>query len=39
MKVATAKCALEAKPKVNWDKGRAALFLLENKFGLDWPNR
>lgn len=34
-----ALCALEAKPPVEWDKGRAALYILRTAFGVDWQER
>lgn len=33
-----AHCAIEAKPPVQWNKGKAATYILEAKFGADWPN-
>jgi len=30
--------AIEAKPPVNWHKGEAALLILKNKFGDNWPD-
>ncbi|EDW87761.1 probable trehalose-phosphate phosphatase C [Drosophila yakuba] len=29
--------AIEAKPPVNWNKGEAALYILKQKFGDNWP--
>lgn len=29
-------CAIEAKPPVHWNKGRASLYILRTAFGLDW---
>nr|XP_023013746.1 probable trehalose-phosphate phosphatase 2 [Leptinotarsa decemlineata] len=37
-KVGKAHCALEARPKVDWNKGKVALLLLEKKFGVNWKN-
>ncbi len=34
-----AHCALEAKPPVRWDKGRAAIYILRTAFGVDWNER
>lgn len=34
-----ALCALEAKPPVEWDKGRAAIYILRTAFGVDWHER
>ena len=34
-----AHCALEAKPPVEWDKGRAAIYILRTAFGVDWSER
>lgn len=34
-----AHCAIEAKPPVLWDKGRASLYILRATFGLDWSER
>ena len=34
-----ALCALEAKPAVEWDKGRAAVYILRTTFGVDWNER
>ncbi|CAL4075772.1 unnamed protein product, partial [Meganyctiphanes norvegica] len=31
-----AKMALEAKPPILWDKGRASIYILRTLFGLDW---
>lgn len=30
--------AIEAKPPVNWNKGEAAMFILNNAFGDNWPD-
>lgn len=38
-KVGTAHCALECKPKVTWDKGRASIYILRTAFGVDWAER
>ncbi|KAG5893359.1 hypothetical protein JTB14_000124 [Gonioctena quinquepunctata] len=37
-KVGKAHCALEARPKVDWNKGKVALLLLEKKYGANWKN-
>nr|CAD7403123.1 unnamed protein product [Timema cristinae] len=34
-----AHCAIEAKPPVEWDKGRASLYILRTQFGVDWSER
>jgi len=34
-----AHCAIEAKPPVQWNKGRASLYILRTAFGLDWSER
>lgn len=34
-----AHCALEAKPPVQWNKGRASIYILRTAFGLDWSER
>ncbi|XP_055682738.1 uncharacterized protein LOC129789737 isoform X1 [Lutzomyia longipalpis] len=34
-----AHMAIEAKPPVEWNKGKAALFILQNKFGDDWADK
>jgi trehalose 6-phosphate synthase/phosphatase len=31
--------ALEAKPPAQWNKGRAALYILRTAFGVDWAER
>ena len=36
---ARAYCALEAKPPAQWNKGRAALYILRTAFGVDWAER
>lgn len=33
-----AHCAIEAKPAVEWNKGQAALHILQREFGENWPN-
>lgn len=38
-KVGTAHCAIEAKPPVQWNKGRASIYILRTAFGLDWSER
>lgn len=34
-----AHAAVEAKPPINWDKGRASIYILRTAFGLDWSER
>ena len=34
-----AHCALEAKPPVQWNKGRASFYILRTAFGVDWSER
>ncbi|XP_059618854.1 uncharacterized protein LOC132263214 isoform X2 [Phlebotomus argentipes] len=34
-----AHMAIEAKPPVEWNKGKAALYILQNKFGNDWASK
>lgn len=36
---AEAHCALEAKPPVQWNKGRASIYILRTAFGVDWSER
>ncbi len=38
-KVGLAHCALECKPKIAWDKGRASIYILRTAFGVDWAER
>ena len=38
-KTTEAHCALEAKPPVQWNKGRAAIYILRTAFGVDWSER
>lgn len=38
-KAGLAHCAVEAKPPVQWNKGRASLYILRTAFGLDWSER
>jgi trehalose 6-phosphate phosphatase/trehalose 6-phosphate synthase/phosphatase len=33
-----AHCAVEAKPKVLWNKGKAAEYILKHEFGENWRN-
>lgn len=33
-----AHCAIEARPKVDWNKGSVALLLLDKKYGNTWKN-
>ena len=35
-KIGLAHCALECKPKVDWNKGRASIYILRRAFGMDW---
>lgn len=34
-----AHCALEARPPVQWNKGRASIYILRTSFGVDWNER
>ncbi|KAF2898680.1 hypothetical protein ILUMI_07493 [Ignelater luminosus] len=34
-----AHCAIEAKPPVQWNKGRASIYILRTAFGVDWSER
>ncbi|CAG0903533.1 unnamed protein product, partial [Darwinula stevensoni] len=34
-----ANCAIEARPPVQWDKGRASIYILRTMFGVDWLER
>jgi trehalose 6-phosphate synthase/phosphatase len=38
-KATEAHCALEAKPPVPWNKGRASIYILRTAFGVDWSER
>lgn len=38
-KATEAHCALEAKPPVQWNKGRASIYILRTAFGVDWSER
>ncbi|KAK0178316.1 hypothetical protein PV328_002276 [Microctonus aethiopoides] len=38
-KACGAHCAIEAKPPVEWNKGRASIYILRTAFGLDWSER
>ena len=39
-KVGLAHCALEVMPScVSWDKGRAAIYILRKKFGVNWSGQ
>ncbi|KAI5711313.1 hypothetical protein M8J76_000490 [Diaphorina citri] len=38
-KAGKAHCAIEAKPPVQWNKGRASIYILRTAFGLDWTER
>ena len=38
-KIGLAHCALECKPKVNWNKGRASFYILQREFGVDWSEK
>ena len=31
-----ARCAIEARPPVKWNKGRASIYILRTLYGLDW---
>ena len=37
--VGTSHCALEARPPVQWNKGRASIYILRTAFGFDWSER
>ena len=37
--IGSAHCALESKPPVSWDKGRASIYILRTAFGVDWSDR
>lgn len=34
-----AHCAIEARPPVQWNKGRASIYILRTAFGVDWSER
>ena len=34
-----AHCAVEARPPIQWDKGRASIHILRTTFGIDWSER
>ncbi|XP_067623488.1 uncharacterized protein Tps1 isoform X2 [Eurosta solidaginis] len=38
-KATEANCALEARPPVQWNKGRASIYILRTSFGFDWSER
>lgn len=38
-KAGDAHCAIEAKPPVQWNKGRASIYILRTAFGVDWSER
>jgi len=38
-KATEAHCALEARPPVQWNKGRASIYILRTSFGVDWNER
>lgn len=38
-KATIARCAIEAKPPVEWNKGRASIYILRTAFGVDWSER
>lgn len=38
-KASAAHCAVEAKPPVQWNKGRASIYILRTAFGVDWSER
>lgn len=35
-KVGVSHCAVEARPPVAWNKGRASIYILRTEFGYDW---
>nr|QSV39858.1 trehalose 6-phosphate synthase [Liposcelis entomophila] len=37
--IGKAHCAIEAKPPVEWNKGRASIYILRTAFGVDWSER
>jgi len=37
--IGKAHCAIESKPPVSWDKGRASIYILRTAFGVDWSDR
>ena len=38
-KVGVSHCAVEARPPVAWNKGRASIYILRTAFGYDWSER
>lgn len=38
-KAGKAHCAIEARPPVQWNKGRASIYILRTAFGVDWSER
>lgn len=38
-KASPAHCAVEAKPPVEWNKGKAAVYILEQMYGIEWPTK
>lgn len=38
-KAGRAHMAIEAKPPVQWNKGRASIYILRTAFGVDWSER
>lgn len=38
-KVGVSHCAVEARPPVAWNKGRASIYILRTEFGYDWSER
>lgn len=38
-KAGKAHMAIEAKPPVQWNKGRASIYILRTAFGVDWSER
>ncbi|PNF32258.1 hypothetical protein B7P43_G17687 [Cryptotermes secundus] len=38
-KVGSSHCAVEARPPVQWNKGRASIYILRTAFGFDWSER
>lgn len=39
MQAAKVHCAIEARPPVQWNKGRASIYILRTAFGVDWSER
>ena len=38
-KIGNAHFAVEGKPKVQWNKGKASIFILKNAFGTKWDDK